>query len=218
MEGPSFPQSSPRCTLMPLGSYLSMRPCTWSGRAGGNSRELSLESRCFWLMNLARCSLVIYGLALEWLQARERSTGPPLDPLGWGERGLRQPPSPATSPNYQHGRWEFQPPPLPQAQPSPRSSLGSEDLIYFWTRTEAHEEALVHGLWEVLGIDGIVLGDRESLMTPGPTSQHQEPQTRPSPVQGDLGRGMAQGRQKSIKGTLSPYFSRPLLLSREHLS
>ena len=171
-EGPSFPQSSPRCTLMPLGSYLSMRPCTWSGRAGGNSRELSLESRCFWLMNLARCSLVIYGLALEWLQARERSTGPPLDPLGWGERGLRQPPSPATSPNYQHGRWEFQPPPLPQAQPSPRSSLGSEDLIYFRPRTEAHEEALVHGFWEVLGIDGIVLGDRESLMTPGSTSQH----------------------------------------------
>lgn len=37
-------------------------------------------------------------------------------------------------------------------------------------------------------------------------------------MHGDLGRGMAQGRQKSIKGTLSPYFARPLMLSRQHLS
>lgn len=50
---------SPLWMLMQLGSYLWMRPCTWSGRAGGNSKELSRGSRCFWLMNLVRCSLVI---------------------------------------------------------------------------------------------------------------------------------------------------------------
>lgn len=32
------------------------------------------------------------------------------------------------------------------------------DLIYFWPRTKAHEETLVDGFWEVLGIDGIILG------------------------------------------------------------
>ena len=53
------PRSSPLCTLMPLGSYLSMRACTCSGRAGGKSKELRRESRCFWLMNLVRCSLVM---------------------------------------------------------------------------------------------------------------------------------------------------------------
>lgn len=57
--GKGFLWSSPLCTLMPLGSYLSMRPCTWSGRAGGNSKELRRESLCFWLMNLVKCSLVM---------------------------------------------------------------------------------------------------------------------------------------------------------------
>jgi hypothetical protein len=41
--------------------------------------------------------------------------------------------------------------------PSPRNSLGSEDLVDFWPRTEAHEEALVHGFWEVLWVDSIIL-------------------------------------------------------------
>lgn len=41
--------------------------------------------------------------------------------------------------------------------PNPRNSLRSEDLIDFWPRTEAHEEALVHRFWEVLGIDSIIL-------------------------------------------------------------
>lgn len=37
------------------------------------------------------------------------------------------------------------------------SMVRSEDLIDFWPRTEAHEEALVHRFWEVLRIDSIVL-------------------------------------------------------------
>lgn len=70
------------CTLMLLGLYLSMRFCIWLGRVGGNSKELRRGFRCFWLMNLVRCFLVMQGLVLVWLQVRERSIG--LYFLGWG--------------------------------------------------------------------------------------------------------------------------------------
>lgn len=37
------------------------------------------------------------------------------------------------------------------------SMVRSKDLIDFWPRTQAHEEALVHRFWEVLWIDSIIL-------------------------------------------------------------
>lgn len=54
----------------------------------------------------------------------------------------------------------------PFSKPSPRSSLGSEDLVYFRPRTEAHEETPIDGFWEVLGIDGIILGDERDRESP----------------------------------------------------
>lgn len=52
-------QDSPRWMLNPLGSYFSIRLCTCSGLAGGKRMSLRRVSRCFLLMNFARCSLVM---------------------------------------------------------------------------------------------------------------------------------------------------------------
>lgn len=45
--------------------------------------------------------------------------------------------------------------------------VGSEDLVYFWPRTEAHEETLIDGFWEVLRIDGVILAFGEVAGTEG---------------------------------------------------
>lgn len=52
-------QDSPLWMLNPLGSYFSIRLCTCSGLAGGKRMSLRRVSRCFLLMNFARCSLVM---------------------------------------------------------------------------------------------------------------------------------------------------------------
>lgn len=76
MEGPSFPQSSPRCTLMPLGSILVDEALHLVRRAGGEQRELSLESALFpGLMNWpVLLDHIRFGLGVACRP--ERSTGP----------------------------------------------------------------------------------------------------------------------------------------------
>lgn len=87
--------------------------------------------------------------------------------------------------------------PLPQAQPSPRSSLGSEDLIYFWTRTEAHEKLLYTDSGKSSGLMASFWEFRESLMTPGSTSNTRNLRLGPALCKGPGGGWLRADRRAS---------------------